>query len=709
MDIQEKSSEGPAHEVAEPDPRAGRLEKALGAAPIRPYDVIVLPIISWEFRFQRPQQLAAQFGRHGHRVFYLSLTGFLPPDGPAWELETCAPNVSEVRTQALAEPNVYAGKLGEEDLSQLEDALASLAQAHDVRRAVCLVHLPYWAPLAERLRKRFGWPILYDCMDDWSTFPGIGPEVLSAETALVRSVELTIVATEKLLGKWRDSAREILLVQSGVDLSHYHARFGPSELLPDVRGPVIGYFGAIASWVDVALLEKVARRFPHATLVLAGEAFDVDVAGLASLPNVRLLGDRPYDEMPALLWRFDVCLIPFLVNPLTDAMHPVKLYEYCFGGKPVVASDLADLRSHGDLLYLAHGQEEFIAQVGRALEEPPDDPRRIARRRLAAASDWEVRYLAIDEAIGRLEAASWSVVSAAELPERFEQEIGRVGESLRLSLWEEFRAREDSALTAAREELPRVERTLKQVERELDDSRGELHATSRELLRIQQSRLWRAASVYWAVRRRLRRVTSLFEETAAAASVPAANLSEAVPVAAANRYDVLCFPIIDWNFRFQRPQQLMSRFAQAGHRVFFVAMRLRPFGAPFEVRRKAENVYEVSLKGPDKDIYRDSLSEKDVRDIVNSLDAMRRELSLASTAVFVQLPFWWPLARRARDRFLWPTVYDCMDHHAGFATNRPEMLVQEKDLLASADLVLASSALLEREARKSSRHVLLLR
>src|SRR5439155_8877524 len=289
----------------------------------------------------------------GHRVFYHSLTRFASPHEEAWRLSPLAENVSEVIMHPLAGPGIYDTELTKEDLERLEETLVSLAQTQEISRAVCLVHLPFWAPLAERLRQRFGWPILYDCMDDWSAFSGMGPAVTSAEPALVKSADVTIVATERLLSKWRESARETLFVQSGVDLAHYHARFGPSALLEDVSGPIIGYFGAIASWVDVPLLQKVARRFPEATLALAGGRFDVDLSLLESLPNVRLLGDRPYEEMPALLWRFDVCLIPFLVNDLTQAMNPVKLYEYCFGGRPVVSPDFEDLRRHAELLYLA--------------------------------------------------------------------------------------------------------------------------------------------------------------------------------------------------------------------------------------------------------------------------------------------------------------------------------------------------------------------
>src|SRR5262249_46140703 len=35
--------------------------------------------------------------------------------------------------------------------------------------------------------------------------------------------------------------------------------------------------------------------------------------------------------------------------------------------------------------------------------------------------------------------------------------------------------------------------------------------------------------------------------------------------------DVVCFSIIDWEFRYQRPQQVMSQFAAHGHRVFYIS------------------------------------------------------------------------------------------------------------------------------------------
>lgn len=176
-----------------------------------------------------------------------------------------------------------------------------------------------------------------------------------------------------------------------------------------------------------------------------------------------------------------------------------------------------------------------------------------------------------------------------------------------------------------------------------------------------------------------------------------------------NAYDIVCFPIIDWDFRFQRPQQLMSQFAAQGHRVFYLAQTFRGSGPAFTLTEKRENVYEVSLRGPARIVYRDVLRPQDCDVLLDSLDALRRDVSLGATAAFAQLPFWWPIVKRTRAQFGWPIVYDCMDHHASFSTNDAAMLSQEPELLAAADLVVVSSEALSAHAGADNSKVALVR
>ena len=135
--------------------------------------------------------------------------------------------------------------------------------------------------------------------------------------------------------------------------------------------------------------------------MLAGDVFVPDLRGLDRMGNVRLLGLRPHAEMPALLWHFDVCLIPFRVNAMTHAVDPVKLYEYLSGGKPVVSVPLKEVLVHGDIIACATGADGFAHAIAAALSER--DPQRAeARRALAARNQWSERFERTDALVRAL-------------------------------------------------------------------------------------------------------------------------------------------------------------------------------------------------------------------------------------------------------------------------------------------------------------------
>lgn len=181
------------------------------------------------------------------------------------------------------------------------------------------------------------------------------------------------------------------------------------------------------------------------------------------------------------------------------------------------------------------------------------------------------------------------------------------------------------------------------------------------------------------------------------------------PADPSERPDVVCLPVINWNYRFQRPQQLMLQFARAGHRVFYVSHEFRKSGPPFEVRQLAENLWEVSLRGAGFKIRDGLLDEESQRALFHSLVALHREYRLEHAAAIVQLAFWWPLARAVAPTLGWSITYDCMDHQAGFSNHNPAMLAEERELLTQADLVVASSVPLEEAARQYNSNVLLVR
>lgn len=159
------------------------------------------------------------------------------------------------------------------------------------------------------------------------------------------------------------------------------------------------------------------------------------------------------------------------------------------------------------------------------------------------------------------------------------------------------------------------------------------------------------------------------------------------------RFDVVCFPIIAWSFRFQRPQQLMRELGRRGHRVFWIDPdAVRDGTGEGRGAMLAPNVHEIRLASArPRDPFRDALEPEDVAPLLEALAALQREAGLTAVVAVVQLPFWAPLARAAAAKLRWRIVYDCMDDHAAFSTNDSRMLAGEEALLEGSELVVVTS------------------
>ena len=68
-----------------------------------------------------------------------------------------------------------------------------------------------------------------------------------------------------------------------------------------------------------------------------------DVSALRGLANVRLLGYRPYEQLPEVLRGADVAIVPYLLEGEMRSVFPMKIYEYLAAGTPVVATPMETL------------------------------------------------------------------------------------------------------------------------------------------------------------------------------------------------------------------------------------------------------------------------------------------------------------------------------------------------------------------------------
>jgi glycosyltransferase involved in cell wall biosynthesis len=156
----------------------------------------------------------------------------------------------------------------------------------------------------------------------------------------------------------------------------------------------LGYAGLVSSRLDLPLLAELAAIRPEWRLVLVGEIVpagcQTELARLTALPNVTLAGPRPAAEMPGIIARWDVGLIPYRVNEETRRASPLKLYEYLAAGLPVVSADVPAVRPFAGLIEIAGGPEETAVAVARALATD-SAAARAGRRAAVREHSWDAR------------------------------------------------------------------------------------------------------------------------------------------------------------------------------------------------------------------------------------------------------------------------------------------------------------------------------
>jgi GT2 family glycosyltransferase len=237
-------------------------------------------------------------------------------------------------------------------------------------------------------------------MDNHSGFSTNEDLMLSEEDKLTSESDMVLVTAQKLLDERIKRNNKCAIVRNAVDYNHFNVYLGqpPKEVL-GLTGPIIGYYGAISDWFDVEMVEYIAEQRPNWNVILIGNTFGADVANLKLQKNVLLLGEIPYHSLPGYLHSFDVCIIPFKINPLTEATNPVKFYEYLSAGKPVVSVELPELMPYSSsLVYIGKDNRSFLDAIKKALQ----DNTSVAvqeRMKFAKCNTWEKRVADIVELV----------------------------------------------------------------------------------------------------------------------------------------------------------------------------------------------------------------------------------------------------------------------------------------------------------------------
>lgn len=365
-------------------------------------DILYFSYISWDYRYQRPHHILSQFAEQGHRIFYI--VPILEKLASSYELERIRENIYNVEISSSGYFDIYKDKIDQTTLYSLKKSFNQLKNDLSLN-PFCIVSFPTWTPLVLELKKQFGYKIIYDCVDNIEGFSNVSKERKKEEELLIKNSDLVIVSAKSLYDKIRKITKNVCFVPNGADFEHFN-KSRSDDPLKSFHNPVVGYFGAIAEWFDIDLIESLAKVRSDVTFVFIGDTYGSNLKRVMNLENIHFLGERPYSEIPKYLHRFDVCLIPFKITPLTLDTHPIKIYEYFAAGKPVVTTKLPEILSMKNICYVAEDKKDFLEKLDRALKENDKD---LVQKRIkfSSTNTWKERYKIIISEINKIPSLTW--------------------------------------------------------------------------------------------------------------------------------------------------------------------------------------------------------------------------------------------------------------------------------------------------------------
>lgn len=351
-------------------------------------DYFIFGVIDWHFRFQRPQQLAKALSSCGRRVFYVS-SNFRSDRRAGFDLETLdsGGRLFQVKLYCDKPPVIYFNAPSGSQIKQLRSGLGELLRLIRCANVISLVQHPFWFDVARVIQNS---KLVYDCIDHHDGFGNNSQDILALEQRMLSEADSLITTSAWLDNYVGDEIKRKLIIRNACDFKHFSNR--PSIVYREIKGRnIIGYFGAIASWLDIDLVRKIAESCPDCCVLMVG----ADTVGvqrvLADLNNVEFVGEVGYQELPYYLHAFDVAILPFKISPLTLATNPVKVYEYLSAGKSVVTVDLPEMAFFDGCVDVASDSDHFVRLVRNQLQNTDKLSETTKRQIFASRQTWSAR------------------------------------------------------------------------------------------------------------------------------------------------------------------------------------------------------------------------------------------------------------------------------------------------------------------------------
>ncbi|MDO5569396.1 MAG: glycosyltransferase [bacterium] len=285
---------------------------------------------------QRSSQLAKTFNRLGYRVYYYYAN--FTSESKIYNLSI--PTV-EHRPVKKIKPKKFATDITKDDL--------------------CIVEMPSpkFIPFIKIAHQK-GSSIVYENIDNWETSLGkkffskdILKEILQKCNFVTTTAQPLTLQTQKYFRKFKIKNKQILYSPNAVndELFDKNKEYDlPVDMIKGKKNFI--YYGSLwGEWFDWNLVVAIAQSDSNCIINLIGDSTGIVERKKSLPPNIRFLGLKKQDELPAYLYHSDIALLPFKVDEIGKFVSPLKVFEYIAMNKIVISSYLPDIVNYPNIYF----------------------------------------------------------------------------------------------------------------------------------------------------------------------------------------------------------------------------------------------------------------------------------------------------------------------------------------------------------------------
>lgn len=202
---------------------------------------------------------------------------------------------------------------------------------------------------------------------------------------LCDTISVSSMRLKKECIKYKVDENRIAMAPVGADLDLFHPDISPIRIREkyNLQGPIVSYLGQLhgGQYVEqfIRAAKIISNQVNGVTFFIIGGGYMLDELKTQAKDmdlenNIIFTGAISHKEAPLYLAAADITVACFENNDITQCKSPLKIAEYLASGKPIVASDVGEVKcmlGGAGILTIPGDSEDLARGIKKLLDDEP--------------------------------------------------------------------------------------------------------------------------------------------------------------------------------------------------------------------------------------------------------------------------------------------------------------------------------------------------